>query len=368
MVDEHEDKYESHEEGEYHFTDENMDYEESTPEAPKSAAPEQVDAKQNVKDFLSKYRRMIIGVVVFFGLIFIIYKLLSPGAQAPATEFASANKPLANAPVPKTPKPLVPPISQEVSQQTAAQAVPAQPSLPSVEVTVPQPAQMTVQTQPPSQQVAQQPMQQSMQQSMQTGTTTQARAPASQQPMSPAQILMPQATMASSINQPPPAPESETQNKMIMERLSNLENQNEKFMNSLQTQFAQKMTDYENQNNVMQEKVHILNKRISNMEASLNKMAQLLEEQGAVAKMPVAVGVAGLPPSRAIEPRLAYTVQAIIPGRAWLKSDAGDTVTVAEGDILKDYGRIIKIDPYDGIVQIDTGTKRVSLSYGTNSD
>jgi hypothetical protein len=59
-----------------------------------------------------------------------------------------------------------------------------------------------------------------------------------------------------------------------------------------------------------------------------------------------------------------YSVQAIIPGRAWLKSDSGDTVTVAEGDMLRGYGRVTKIDPYDGIVNIDTGGKVVTLSYG----
>ena len=68
------------------------------------------------------------------------------------------------------------------------------------------------------------------------------------------------------------------------------------------------------------------------------------------------------------QPKIAYAVQAIIPGRAWLKSDAGDTVTVAEGDILKGFGRITKIDPYDGIVNIDTGNKVITLSYGVNGE
>ena len=72
-------------------------------------------------------------------------------------------------------------------------------------------------------------------------------------------------------------------------------------------------------------------------------------------------------PAAATEPKIAYTVQAIIPGRAWLRSDAGDTVTVTEGDVIKDVGRITKIDPYDGIVQVNTGTKVVSLTYGNNS-
>jgi hypothetical protein len=43
-------------------------------------------------------------------------------------------------------------------------------------------------------------------------------------------------------------------------------------------------------------------------------------------------------------------------------------VTVAEGDILKNYGKIIKIDPYDGVVQIDAGGKIVTLSYGATTE
>jgi intracellular multiplication protein IcmG len=78
--------------------------------------------------------------------------------------------------------------------------------------------------------------------------------------------------------------------------------------------------------------------------------------------------MARMPAARPEVPKIAFSVQAIIPGRAWLKSDSGDTVTVAEGDMLKSYGRVTKIDPYDGIVDIDTGTKIVSLSYGLNGE
>ena len=49
-----------------------------------------------------------------------------------------------------------------------------------------------------------------------------------------------------------------------------------------------------------------------------------------------------------------------------VESESGETVTVAEGDALKGYGRIAKIDPYDGVVMIDTGTRTISLSYGVN--
>ena len=57
-------------------------------------------------------------------------------------------------------------------------------------------------------------------------------------------------------------------------------------------------------------------------------------------------------------------MQAIIPGRAWLRTENGETITVAEGDMLKSLGRVTKIDPYDGTILIDTGVKVLTLTYG----
>ena len=68
------------------------------------------------------------------------------------------------------------------------------------------------------------------------------------------------------------------------------------------------------------------------------------------------------------EIKVAFSVQAIIPGRAWLRSDNGEALTVAEGDTIKGFGRVTKIDPYDGIVEVNTGNKVVSLSYGNGAE
>lgn len=382
MVNE-DDKFEGQEEGEYHFSDDQMNYEDVETETPKAPTPPARSFKENLIAVLSKYRRMIIGVVVFFGLIFLIYKMLTPGTQAPTTDFtpATANKPIPSAP-PKPPKSLVPTGAQSAAPGVAEQAAPPQvaqtptpPSMPPVAPQLPEPNPMA----PPAQI---------------TGGPAPSTPPASmpqaggmpvQNPMPPQPQLMPtqqpanlpqQPTMAAPISPmptaqtPPPPVMSDAQNKVIMDKLASLEEQNAKFMSSLQTQFAQKMGEYENQITATQERERVLSRRMGNMEASLNKMSQLLQEQGIATRMPVAMGASGLPPppAKTSEPRLVYTVQAIIPGRAWLKADSGDTVTVAEGDILKDYGRVTKIDPYDGIVEIDTGTKVITLSYGSAGD
>lgn len=50
-----------------------------------------------------------------------------------------------------------------------------------------------------------------------------------------------------------------------------------------------------------------------------------------------------------------YIVHAVIPGRAWLKSTAGQIITVAEGDVLGDYGKIALIDAANNLVRTSSG-------------
>ena len=50
-----------------------------------------------------------------------------------------------------------------------------------------------------------------------------------------------------------------------------------------------------------------------------------------------------------------YVVHAVIPGRAWLKSSSGQIITVTEGDLLGDYGKIAFIDPTSNIVRTSSG-------------
>lgn len=49
------------------------------------------------------------------------------------------------------------------------------------------------------------------------------------------------------------------------------------------------------------------------------------------------------------------TVYAIIPGRAWLRSSNGKTITVAEGDAIGEYGKVLKIDAGNGVVITTSG-------------
>jgi tetrahydromethanopterin S-methyltransferase subunit G len=49
-------------------------------------------------------------------------------------------------------------------------------------------------------------------------------------------------------------------------------------------------------------------------------------------------------------------VQAAIPGRAWLLSETGELLTVARGDDVPGYGRVMNIDPVAGTVTMSSET------------
>ena len=332
MVNEHyDDKYEGHEEGEYHFSDDQANYDMDMDGAVKTGtgAGVIVPSKESIAEKLKQHRRIVIGMIVFIVLIGIVYKLVSP-TNTPVTDFqpgetsASAAKAAANK-KPITPRPVAAP--QQVAQQ-----------------------QMTVAQQ-------QQP-------AMQTTTMAQQQAQPVTLPQQQAPVVMQNA---------PAAPANDA-TRSVLDRVATLEQQNTAMMNLMQTQYTQKIADSEAQNTQLRTQVQELNSRISNMEVAFRQLTKILKNgnSGGAAAVTMGnnnAGNLGVPPvARVSQPTTNYTVQAIIPGRAWLKSDAGDTVTVAEGDVLKDVGRITKIDPYDGIVDIDTGSKIISLSYGVSGD
>lgn len=51
----------------------------------------------------------------------------------------------------------------------------------------------------------------------------------------------------------------------------------------------------------------------------------------------------------------SFAVYAIIPGRAWLRSPNGKTITVSEGDTVGHYGKVLKIDAGNGVVVTTSG-------------
>jgi intracellular multiplication protein IcmG len=140
---------------------------------------------------------------------------------------------------------------------------------------------------------------------------------------------------------------------------------NDKLMNQLQTEYSQKVTDFSNQSKALQDQMQTLSSRVAGLESQLSQLVQTITRQTGMGGTTSLNVVPAQQPAPIVEPKITYNVQAIIPGRAWLKSDNGETLTVAEGDTIKELGRVSKIDPYDGVVEVNTGNKTVSISYGS---
>lgn len=325
---------EGHEEGEYHFSDDQANYDLDVEGASKEGVATVAVSKESLKEKLKNHRRIVIGIVVFIVLLAIVYKLVMPSSTTtPVTDFSQQASSAAKTDTIKS-------TTTVTTTQTTAPVNPPQAApVATAPVQPQQPPIVAQQVTPPPAVIP---------------TETQAQPVMPQQPVTSAPVSAPPATMT-----PPPTMTSTDTNKGALDRIATLEQQNSAMMNLLQTQYVQRITEAEAQNTQLRTQVQELTTRVSSMEVAFRQLTKMLRG----ARMSSA---APSQPMRVAAPHSIYTVQAIIPGRAWLKSEAGETVTVAEGDVLRGLGRITKIDPYDGIVDIDTGTRVLTLSYGAS--
>ncbi len=92
MLNDRDDKYDNHEESEYHFSDEEVNYE-VEPETPKLAA----QSKENFFNRLGRSKRMVISVIVFLILVFVVYKMVAPTSTTiPNTDISPASPQASN--------------------------------------------------------------------------------------------------------------------------------------------------------------------------------------------------------------------------------------------------------------------------------
>lgn len=379
-------KYEGSDDSEYHFSDDEVNYE-AEPESGKSSAPRDVQAG----DFkpTGSAKKMLIGLGVFFGLVFVTYKMVAPVNVVPPTDIA----PQAAAPA-AVQQQAMPQVAQQ--QQVAAPQQPVQQSAPP---SVQQPAQQASTEQSSAiqqmqQMVVQQPQEvnpvqqppvaspQSApvdpQASAMAATQTYQSAPAHDNSGMPQVIPVQAAPSVAATGSSMPSVAAVTGSSMPTQAVdaaaAALASENSKLSQQLESEYAQRITEYQSQNKNLQEQVQTLNSRVANMENEMNQLIQTLTQQfqgggtaPAAASTPVGSQAAAPVEQAGPPPRVPYNVQAIIPGRAWLRANNGDTLTVAEGDDIKGIGRVTKIDPYDGIVEINVQGRSVSLSYGNGS-
>ncbi|MDR3478905.1 MAG: hypothetical protein P4M14_12850 [Gammaproteobacteria bacterium] len=368
MVHERDEKYDGQEDSEYHFSDDQLSYEPESTEVKSTSASK---TKAEIMAKIIHYKRPLIGVGVFLVLIFLVYKIIAPSSSTPTTEFGQTGPAATQTTETKTTKTtttIEPATTMKVvtpAEPQPAAVTPAPNLAPTANANVPQqamPEPAPQAMQPAAQSPAALPVQQPVQQTTSTETTA---APA---PGAPTMVT------TTTVNQTPgaavPSPVMPATSAMSLpDRLTVLETQNAK----MQSDYMQKVSEQEAQNTALQGKLQDLNMRMTSIEATLIRLGRMMHEMKGGRSMEDAIGggaepVRIMPKPAAAGPRVNYSVQAIIPGRAWLKSEAGDTVTVAEGDVVKDLGRVTKIDPYDGVVQIDSNGRMISLSYGASNE
>jgi len=347
MSNNREDRFEGQDDSEYHFSDEEVSYEveSETPNA-SSASSSGQGGNRAISSRLTNSRRMLISFGVFLAIVFVVYKVVSPSSSTPPTEITAAPAVAAQT--------STPPANPSTTPQVAA----APPPAPPVAATTPPPVAAVPVTQPAAS-VAQPESTQAMQPSAAPAAPLVQNAPAAA--TLPAVIPVQSALPAG--GQSP----ADAMGAYIEGKSQALTAASQQVMTQIQSQYTQQFTEFTTQNKALQSQIQTLSTRVTNMEAQINQLVQVLTRRNHGGSPDSSMNNPPSPPVQQVrhsEVKIAYNVQAIIPGRAWLKSANGETLTVAEGDVIRDVGRVTKIDPYDGVVEINTGTKAVSLSYG----
>ena len=336
MSNDRNDKYAGNhpEEEEYHFSDEDVSYEVEPESENQKAAPTK-GIKENLLERVKGSKRILIGIAGFFVLVLVVYKLFTPSTSAPPSEIVAQSTTAA------------PPKSMSATRAPAMTAPAATNQVTTVTTTQQAPASAPAQP-----------------------SAIAPGAPVNPSAMNqPGQNGMPGMPVVIPVQPPSPTyPNREISSQPgtgAELRMAALSAENEKLMAQFQANYIQKLNEFAAQNKALQDQMQTLNGRVANMEAQMNQLMQTITQQGGLNSSRAAAPAGQVsPPAQQAEMKIPYNVQAIIPGRAWLRSENGETITVAEGDTIKDIGRVTKIDPYDGIVEINTGSKSISLSYG----
>lgn len=118
--------------------------------------------------------------------------------------------------------------------------------------------------------------------------------------------------------------------------------------------------------NTVSQKVSGVNDNLNNLNAQINNLNQAitnLSNQVLKQSEEINVLMARAQPKKRVKPLLhstvseplAYYIQAVIPGRAWLIGSNGSTLTVREGTKISGYGMVTLIDSMQGRVLTSSG-------------
>jgi len=393
MLNEHE-RNEGPEDGEYHFSDESG-YDTNHEEEAK--APE-ISEQSNLAAKFSSYRRFVIIGGAFAVVLLITYLIIPPLATTPSTEITAVSAPPSTpvevpVQVATTPKPVAVPVAKPAAEtkltkeapksiQAEAPVAPKSSSLANLieaEKEKLMAEKAAVMSKIKSQETKSQESPSTAPSTVITVPPTEAALPAAVPTIGSQDFINePVSTLISSSQQ---QVQATAETKATIDRLTAMQEANTKALGQMQAQYTQKIADYEVQNKALRDQVQTLTTQLGSMEVQINKLVQTLNrQQQQMSPSPPPPGEAAVNSMSENGPNLqnppilvnaqpgfksGYSVQAIIPGRAWLRAESGETITIAEGDVLKSLGKVTKIDPYDGTIQVDTGNRVITLTYGS---
>lgn len=140
-------------------------------------------------------------------------------------------------------------------------------------------------------------------------------------------------------------------------RLANVENNYSNTMGQL-NQLSQQVAQNSAQMNNFSQNIQMLESQVMKINNVLmDLLSEAKKKQAAEAEK--AAHFEGA--RRDDTPELMYYIQAIIPGRGWIKDSNGKIFTVTTGDLIPEYGRVVEIDPKKGLIRTDQGR---AIEYG----
>lgn len=138
--------------------------------------------------------------------------------------------------------------------------------------------------------------------------------------------------------------------------------------NAVKTEDTAKLTEIlaliQKQNQTLTQQMTTLSQRVVGLESALTQSKQTVEDlsqQLVTSKQPITssatiLSSALVSPSVTLPPEPQYTVEAVVPQRAWVQTSNGSTLTVTVGDDVPGLGAVTEIDPYSGNVTTASGT------------
>lgn len=129
------------------------------------------------------------------------------------------------------------------------------------------------------------------------------------------------------------------------------------------TDIAQQLSDNRDQIAGLKDAVAKNQADMADMQQSVNKSVESMEQKVTGLQKSMVVKKKSKAKVKVQKQIIAYSIRAIVPGRVWIESKDGATLSLRTGDKLEGYGVVELISPRDGLVVTSSGR---TIQYGSN--